>query len=175
MNEEWRDRIVAMIYVKQEIMKLDVEQIWPHHLPEMAASEEALKKTEENLGFKINQDYREFLKMANGWKGFLQTVHLFGTQDLLGSQIMQYAQSLLGYVEDDVIKSTGFLREELLPIAATKYDKDLFVMTLPNSQKPGTIIWLAGEEIDRYANFTEYFLAMIEYNRLLVKDMKDNG
>ena len=175
MNEEWRDRIVAMIYVKQELMKLDVDGIWPHHLPELAASEETLKKTEAYLGFKIDQDYREFLKMANGWKGFYHTVDLFGTQELSGSPIMQYAQSLLGFVEDDVIKSTGFSREELLPIAATKYDKDLFVMTRPTSHAPGNVIWLAGEEIDRYPNFTEYFLAMIEYNRLLVKDIQDNN
>ena len=140
MNEEWRDRIVAMVYVKQELMKLDVDGIWPHHLPELAASDESLRKTEAHLGFRINQDYREFLKMANGWKGFLQTIDLFGTQELSGSPMMQYAQSLLGFVEDDVIKSTGFSREELLPIAATKYDKDLFFMTLPTSHEPGNVI-----------------------------------
>ncbi|MEL4105378.1 SMI1/KNR4 family protein [Oscillospiraceae bacterium WX1] len=172
MNEEWRDRIVAMVYVKQELMKLDVDGIWPHHLPELAASEETLRKTEAHLGFRIDQDYREFLKMADGWKGYLQTVDLFGTEELSGSPTMQYAQSLLDFVEDGVIQSTGFSREELLPIAATKYDKDLFVMTRPTSHAPGTVIWFAGEEIDRYPNFTEYFLAMIEYNRQLVNDMQ---
>ncbi len=174
MNEKWRDRVASMIYVKQELMKLDVDGIWPHHLPELAGSEETLRKTEAYLGYEIDQDYREFLKMANGWKGFLQTVNLFGTQELSDGSLMQYAQSLLGVVEDDVIKSTGFRREEFLPIAATKYDKDLFVMTRPTSRSPGTVIWLAGEEIDRYPNFTEYFLAMIEYNRLLVKNMQGN-
>lgn len=175
MNEEWQDRIVAMVYVKQELMKLDVDEIWPHHLPELAASEETLRKTEAQLGFRIDQDYREFLKMANGWKGFLQTIDLFGTQELSGSTMMQYAQSLLDSIEDDVIKSSGFPREALLPIAATKYDKDLFVMTRPTSHAPGTVIWFAGEEIDRYPNFTEYFLAMIEYNRQLVKDVQKNN
>ena len=172
LNEEWRDRIVAMVYVKQELMKLDVEGIWPHHLPELAASEEMLKKIENSLGFRIDRDYREFLKMADGWKGFLQTIDLFGTDELSGSPIMQYGQSILGYIEDDTIKSTGFLRDELLPIAAAKYDKDLFVITNPASHAPGTVIWFAGEEIDRYTNFTEYFMAMIEYNRLLVEDLR---
>lgn len=175
MNETWRDRIVAMVYVKQELMKLDVNGIWPHYLPELAASEETLRKTEDHLGFRIDQDYREFLKMANGWKGFLQTVDLFGTEEFSGSSTIQYAQSLLNFVEDGVIKSTGFSREELLPIAATKYDKDLFVMALPTSHAPGIVIWLAGEEVDRYSNFTEYFLAMIEYNRQLAKDMQEGS
>ena len=175
MNEEWRDRIVAMVYVKQELMKLDVNGTWPHHLPEVAASDETLRKTEAHLGFRINQDYREFLKMANGWKGFLQTIDLFGTQEFSGSPILQYAQSLLDSVEDEVVKSTGFTRKELFPIAATQVDKDLFVMTLPTSHEPGTVIWLAGEEVDRYPNFTEYFLAMIEYNRQLVKDIQEGN
>jgi hypothetical protein len=156
-------------------MKLDSSGIWPHHLPELAANEETLRKTEAQLGFRIDQDYREFLKMANGWKGFIQTVDLFGTEELSGSPTMQYAQSLLGFVEDGVIKSTGFSREELLPIAATKYDKELFVITRPTSLVPGTVIWFAGEEVDRYPNFTEFFLAMIEYNRQLVEDMKNNS
>jgi hypothetical protein len=173
MNEEWRDLIVAMVYVKQEVMKLDVEEIWPHHFPELPASEESLRKTEAFLGFRIDQDYRQFLKMANGWKGFLQAVDLFGTEELSGSPMMRYAQSLLGFVEDGVIKSTGFSRENLLPIAATKYNEDLFVMARPTSHAPGTVIWLAGEEIDRYPNFTEYFLAMIEYNRLFAKDLRE--
>ncbi len=172
MDEKWRDLIVTMVYVKQELMKLDMDGIWPHHLPEVAASDEALMKTEAYLGFRINQDYREFLKMANGWKGFLQTIDLFGTQEFSGSPMMQYAQSLLDSVDDNVIKSTGFPREALFPIAATKYDKDLFVMTRPTSHAPGVVIWFAGEEVDRYSNFTEYFLAMIEYNRQLVKDIQ---
>ncbi len=50
----------------------------------------------------------------------------------------------------------------------------LDAMTRPTSRSPGIVIWLAGEEIDRYPNFTEYFLAMIENNRLLVKDMQGN-
>lgn len=171
MNKEWQDHIVTMVYVKQELLKLDIEKIWPHHLPELAATEEMLSRTEEFLGFEIDRDYREFLRMANGWKGFLQTIDLFGTQELSGSPIMQYAQSLLGFVEDDVIASTGFTREELLPIAATPYDKDIFVMTRSTSNSPGIVIWLAGEEIDRYPNFTEYFLAMIDYNRMLIEDI----
>jgi hypothetical protein len=172
MSKQWKERIVTMVYVKQELMKLDVEQIWPHHLPELAAKEETLKETEAYLGFRIDQDYREFLKMASGWKGFYHTVDLFGTQELSGNQLMQYAQSLLEAVEDEVIRSIGFSRKELLPIAVTRYDKDLFVMTRPNLDSLGNVIWIAGEEIDRYPNFTEYFLAMIEYNRLLVDDLR---
>ena len=171
MSQDWKDRIVVMVYVKQELMKLDVEGLWPHHFPELAASEEELRRVEASLGYSLDKDYRGFLEMANGWKGFCQTVDLFGTHELLNSSIMQYAKTLLDAVEDDVINATGFSRSELLPIATTKYDKDLFVLSLPSSHAPGTVIWLAGEEVDRYPNFVEYYLAMIDYNRLLVEDM----
>ena len=174
MNEDWRNMIVAMVYVKQELMKLDVEGIWPHHLPELAASEERLRKIEAYLGYRLDQDYREFLKMADGWKGFCQTVDLFGTQEFAGSSIMEYAKTMLEAIEDNVIKSSGFLREDLLPIAATRFDRDLFVMAIPTSHSPGTVIWFAGEEIERYPSFTKYFLEMVKYNRLLVEDIKGN-
>ena len=39
---------------------------------------------------------------------------------------------------------------------------DLFVLCLPNSRRPGEIIWFAGEKIDRFENFEEYFLAIVD-------------
>jgi hypothetical protein len=33
------------------------------------------------------------------------------------------------------------------------------------SAVPGVVIWFAGYEIERFANFDEYFLAMMDYNR----------
>ncbi|NMC56791.1 MAG: SMI1/KNR4 family protein [Eubacteriaceae bacterium] len=173
--EKWRDNIVVMIYVKQEIMKLDVNKIWPHHFPEVAATEKEINKAESYLGFKLDSYYREFLKAANGWKGFYQTVDLFGTNEFCGMPIMEHATSMLSAVEDNVIKSIGFSREELIPIAATDLDKDLFVMSRPSSHEPGVVIWLAGEEVERYKNFEEYFLAMIDYNRLMIKLMQDKS
>ncbi|MFJ7637796.1 SMI1/KNR4 family protein [Peribacillus sp. NPDC097225] len=161
----WTEKITAMVIVKQEIMKQDVKQIWPHHFPEVATTEEQIAKLEMEIGFKLDSIYRDFLKYANGWKGFYQTVDLFGTEQLKKSKAMDYANSLLNSIEEDVIKESGFLRNQLLPIAATEYDKDLFVIGLPHSQYPGKVIWFAGEEIDRYENFNEYFLAMIDYNR----------
>jgi hypothetical protein len=30
--------------------------------------------------------------------------------------------------------------------------------------EPGTVVWFAGAEVDRYPTFDDFFLAMIEYN-----------
>lgn len=172
MIEDWKNEIVTMVYVKQELMKLDVKGIWPHHFPEIAAIEEQIIEVEEGLGHSLDKSYQNFLKSANGWKGFYQTVDLFGTSELLGSSAMDYAYTILAAIEDDIIESTGFSREELLPIATTRYDKDLFVISRPGSHSPGIVIWFAGEEIDRFPNFEKYFLAMVDYNRLMVERMQ---
>ncbi|MBL2434413.1 SMI1/KNR4 family protein, partial [Klebsiella pneumoniae] len=54
-----------------------------------------------------------------------------------------------------------------------EFDKDLFVLCLPNSSRSGEIIWFAGEEIDRFKNFDEYFLAMVDYNREEILALKN--
>ncbi|QWH38022.1 SMI1/KNR4 family protein [Bacillus mycoides] len=161
----WKDKIATLVLVKQELMKQDVEQIWPHHFPEIGASEEYVYALEQELGYKLDLIYRDFLQHANGWKGFYQTVDLFSIEQLKKSAIMDHAQMLLTVIDDDVLKENGVLRQELLPIAVSELDKDLFVLCLPNSRRPGEIIWFAGEKIDRFENFEEYFLAIVDYNR----------
>lgn len=71
---------------------------------------------------------------------------------------------MLDATEDDVIEGLGVTNEELLPIGVTTDDMDLFLMTRPQSQMPGQVIWLAGCEIERFSSFTDYFHSMIDYN-----------
>ncbi|AZK44862.1 SMI1/KNR4 family protein [Paenibacillus lentus] len=172
----WIETIAIMILVKQDMEKYDEEGLWEYHLPEVAASEELLIKTEQHLGYHLDSEYKEFLKYANGWKSFYQSVDLFGTNELVSSSDMDYAVNILNAIEDSVIFECGVPRDELLPIAVTKIDKDLFVITKLNSSNPGQVIWFAGEEIDRFDNFKEFFLSMIDYNREELKYFKDlNG
>ncbi len=167
----WKDHIAIMHLVKQELIKRDRDQLWPHHLPEVGATEEQLQAAEKALGFPLDPQYREFLMHADGWRGFLQTVDLFGTGQLTRSGVMDDAMELLDSIEPDVLKGSGFAKEDLLPIASTASDKDLFVIALQGSPSPGTVIWFAGEEIDRFESFEEYFLAMNDYNREEVMDL----
>lgn len=163
--DNWIDIIATMILVKQDMEKNDREELWEYYLPEVAATEECLAEVEKKLGFLLDIQYKEFLKHANGWKAFYQSVDLFGTDELLTSSNMDYAMSILEAIEDSVLKSSGVARDQILPIAATKVDKDLFVITKPTSSNSGIVIWFAGDEIDRFDSFTEFFLSMIDYNR----------
>ncbi|MED4531248.1 SMI1/KNR4 family protein [Metabacillus fastidiosus] len=172
--DHWTDMIAVMMSVKQEMQKYDKEKLWGYYLPETAAAESKITEAENCLGFFLDPYYKEFLKHANGWKGFSQTIDLFGTEELCQSEDMKYANMILNAIENSVIEESSFSRDQLLPIAATKTDKDLFVLTKWNKSSPRIVIWFAGEEVERFDNFKQFFLAMIDYNKDDLDYLKDH-
>jgi hypothetical protein len=168
----WKEEIVKLVMIKQALAELDKQRVWPHHLPSVAASPESIADAERHLGFALDTHYAEFLRHANGWKGFYQTVDLFGVEDLMGSAKMQHALELLE-VMGDAVKASGFNAQDFLPLGVTLLDRDLFVLTKPTSARGGLVIWFSGEEADRFQTFEEFFLAMMDYNREEVAFFKD--
>lgn len=169
---DWKEEIVKLVFVKQLLAEVDVEHIWPHHLPEVAASEDDIKAVEKHLGYSLDRKYADFLRHANGWKGFYQSVDLFGTSDLIDGSRMSHAKEMLYATDDSAIQMSGFQRSDLLPIGATMVDLDIFFLTMLNSSKPGQVIWFAGSEIDRFPDFDEFYLTMVDYNRAEIDDLK---
>jgi hypothetical protein len=168
---DWRRLIVQMVGVKQEVAQVDREHLWQFRLPAVAANERDIGGAEAALGESIDPQYRSFLKYANGWPSFYQTVDLFGTADLTGSRY-GHALEMLDNLEDAILDRSKIGRQDVIPIAATAVDLDLFVMTRMSSPKPGQVIWFAGQEIDRYENFGEFYLAMLECNRRELFDLR---
>jgi hypothetical protein len=180
MNDEkadrlkyWKDQITVMHLVQNEVQRYDELGLYEYYYPELAATEEQLVTVEAYIGHSIDNDYRDFLLCANGWKWFTQSVNLFGTGDLEGSALMGRAMETLEILDDEkVLKVTEFTKAELLPIAASFEARDLFVITRPMSREPGVVIWFPGGEIEMYQNFKEYFLAMVDYNRYGIESFK---
>lgn len=166
---DWKQRIVELVLVKQKLAELDTKGLWQYRLPAVAATETKLKSVEAYLGEALDPAYRAFLLHADGWPAFYQTVDLFGSEDLMGNDRQHHATEMLSHVEESVLTFGGLRREELLPIAASPVDLDLFVMTSRLAAQPGMVVWLAGSEIDRFPSYDEYFLAMVDYNRLEVQ------
>ena len=164
MPFNWPKEIVVAQLVKQRVMELDVNGVWPHHLPEVAARGEELEAAEETLGHALDSRYRDFLLHANGWQGFMQAVDLFGTGDLVGGGRRDRALRLLRTLEP-LKEICGFDGEDLLPIAVSRNDIDLFVSVRPGRDGAGSVLWFAGQVIDTFPNFDEYFLAMVDYCR----------
>jgi SMI1 / KNR4 family (SUKH-1) len=172
---DWKQRIAQLVLVKQKLAELDTKGLWQYRLPAVAATEAKLKSVEQRLGEALDPAYRAFLLHADGWPAFYQTVDLFGSDDLAGGDRLHRAADMLSYVEEDVLTRGDLRREELLPIAASAVDLDLFVLTKRSAALPGAVVWLAGYEIDRFPSFDEYFMAMIDYNRLEVQNLRSEA
>ena len=139
----------------------------------VAATEVELADAERHLGHRLDARYRAFLGCANGWRAFYQSVDLFGTRDLIGGPRMQNAEFMFNSLSDAALATSRVSRGELLSIGATSIDRDLFVIVRPTSTIAGTVIWYAGEEVDRFPTFDDFFLAMLEYNRQELQDFKN--
>lgn len=169
--DKWKERLVEMLIVRNELYKADKGQLWEYHYPEEAAEVSEVLLSQEKLQIKLSQDYIDFLLCANGWKCFYQLVDLFGTKDF-EAESMSLAKMLLNTeLEND--KSLNDIKEYLFPIAVSRTDKDLFVMVLIEGREYGQIIWLAGGEIERFLSFSDFFEAMIEYNKEELEDILD--
>jgi hypothetical protein len=164
-QRDWRLHIVRLVQIKQELFEADDEKLWTFHLPSIAASERQITEAEQALGFCLELEYRSFLKCANGWRAFYQTVDLFGTEDLCGGERMVAANAALDQLSPRMLEQSGVSRGELIPIAATTMDLDIFAMRLVSGVLCSPVIWFAGSEIDRFSSFEEFFASMTEYNR----------
>ena len=164
-----------MIQIRQKMEDLDANGLWRYHLPRVGAAESAVKDTEGALKERLPDDYRDFLLHADGWPGFYQNVDLLSTSQLHDRQGMPHAYQQLDDLEPDVLKASGLRRQDLLPIAASTNDLDLFALARRSSPLPGTVIWFAGREIDRFPSFTDFFRSMIEYNKLEVDRLAKGG
>jgi hypothetical protein len=169
---DWKKEIAVMALVKSELAKADTGKLWPYHLPRVAATQAQISAAESCLGHKLDEEYAQFLRHANGWPAFYQSVQLFGTEELLGNAAMENALRTVSYLEENVLKTSGVDRAALLPIAATDVDMDLFVIDRTGSPARARVIWFAGTEVQRFDSFNEYFLAMVDYNRAELAALK---
>jgi hypothetical protein len=119
--EDWRQRIVQMILVKQKIAELDTQQLWEYRLPGVAARQEKLRAAEAQIGEPLDPACRDFLGYADGWPAFYHAMDLFGTGDLIGDRVHEAAE-VLAYIDDVVFDISGLRREQLIPIAANTND-----------------------------------------------------
>jgi hypothetical protein len=168
---DWKRELTIATYVKSKLFEADEEGLWPQSWPEVAAREEDILAAEATLRHRLDEQYRSFLAHANGWQGVLQTIDLFGTADLAGSPSMVSASAFLA----DSWACLAALHcplESFLPIAYSEESSDLFLLGRPNSPTPGRIWWISAQLIDTYPSFLDFFLAMVDYNRHLLADLK---
>ncbi|MFJ4376070.1 hypothetical protein ACIP1T_26085 [Pseudomonas japonica] len=98
----WPEEIVKLVIVKQALAEVDSAGLFPFYLPGVAAEESSIRSVERHFETGVDKKYAGFLRYANGWRGVFQSVDLFGTDDLLGSEKMVAAKEILKYIDDGV-------------------------------------------------------------------------
>lgn len=162
---DWKRELVIAHLVKQKIAGVDGEGLWENTLPEIAASEEEVKELEARLGYELDAQHRDFLLHANGWRAFKNNVDVFGASDFTGGPRAVRAAELIETLEP-LKELCGFRKSDVLPIAVSSDDIDVMVMTRPHTATPGRVLWLAGGLVDTFSGFDDWFLAMVDCNRL---------
>lgn len=171
--KDWKSTIVSGVLIQQRIEQLDTGGLWKRYLPEVAASEEAIRAAEQSLGAPLDRRFREFLLHANGWRGFYQAVDLYGTPQLLGAPPMDTAIRQLSAVSADAfLELAGVPLSDVRPIASSAVQPDMFLLAGPFSAAPGQVIWYTGAVVERLRDFDEFFLAILDYNRDEVRDLE---
>ncbi len=169
MQEDWKASIAKIAYWKQIINENDKLGAFPWHLPRVAASDARIAEAEAHIGASFSAPYRELLSLADGWRGFCVSTDLFGTEDFLGERAIEVRDrsDVQEYVFD-----AGLSYQDVVPVGASDADTDVFLLVSDASpQRAGEVIWLAGSEVDRYADFREFFEAMVNYNARLAQQL----
>lgn len=163
--QDWRAPIAEMYIEKQKLAAVDSAGIFPMFQPALAASETAIEALEKALNIQLNDEHRSFLTYADGWNCFYQNVTLFSTDELASGSLRDAAYQAFEHTPE-VLEDLGLSTENLLPIAASLEQADVFVMLVENGVVKPEVLWIAeGEVIDKYQTFGEYFMSMIEYTK----------
>ena len=171
-GSDWKQAIVWLACIHQQIRQWDSERLWDPRLPNVAATPSEVADAERRLGNAVDGQYRQFLLHANGWENFFQEVDLFGLGDLLGGARLTAArQALEDLIEVGVPSAVVYGQRALLPIALSREDAHLFVLVRPGELGAGRVIWYRGREIDVFPDFESFFVTMAEYSRQDVEDL----
>ena len=162
MIDDWPSEIVRAVIVRQHAAAVD--KLYDYPLPEVAADEDVLVAAERSTGA-LDPRYREFLRYANGWRSFLGTTDLFGTNQLLGAPPMMAAEEAIAAV-GDVSEEVGYDLMDMHVIGASETTTNLWLIGRPGYRRAGRVLWFWGSDFDDFENFDEFYLSMIDYNRL---------
>ena len=167
---DWKPLIAKMMLIKNKIREEKGGDFYPYHLPNAAATDSEIDHISQTVGREIPPDYLDFLRTANGWKGFLLDTDLLGTEELNDPRYLQAANDCFFSLDETQIE--GFQKKDLLAVSVNLSDRDVFLMVIAEGNHFGEVVWFAGEEIDRYESFPEFFASMILYNERSLKKLR---
>ena len=169
----WPNYIGWGAMINQARMEADWKGLWDYAIPHLHATEETVASTEARLGFRLPESYRNFLLAADGWPYFFQNMSILSTSDLLGGDLHEAGQTQLELEECvEAMAAGGVIAADHFPVVAAREQIDVALMGKPSTPAAGTVSWVRGEVIERYDDFLDYYLSMMELNKLDTADLK---
>jgi hypothetical protein len=165
MIDDWPAEIAKAVVVRQHLAAVDT--LFEYPLPEVAASEDELVLAERSTG-PLDPRYREFLTYANGWRDFRLSIDLFSTEQLRGASPMRSLEEGIAAV-GDVSEHVGYELEQMQPIGGSETTTDMWLVARPGFRRAGRVLWFWGSDYEDFESFDEFFLAMVDHNRLALQ------
>ncbi|GAB2829231.1 SMI1/KNR4 family protein [Lentzea nigeriaca] len=162
---DWEELIGLSVLLRQQLGSLDPE-LSPFRIPGEGATEEQLRAAESRIDAPLDPMYRDFARYANGWPYFFTYAHLLGAEQFGQGELWQKGNELLWlYYSEGPPRGAFPSLAELTIIGVGAEVTDLFVIwrTGPVFDGGHQVSWLAGEEVDRYANFRTFLLSVNQY------------
>jgi hypothetical protein len=143
-----------------------VDPLYRYLRPPPGATEKGIDATERKLGFRLDPSYRRFLAHADGWPGFFHNIDLFSTGQLVAGPGLDSVHTGLAAIGDEDFQTgIGFGLDEVFPIGKDMGQADMWLMVKPTCASAGQVIWYWGSEDERFPDFDEFFLSMLDYLR----------
>ena len=169
----WPDYIGWGWMIVQARMEADWTGLWDYAMPNPKASEETVARTEAQLGFRLPESYRGFLLASNAWPDLFQDMTIFSTSDLLGGELHKAGQIQLELEECvEAMAAGGVIAADHFTVVASRESIEIALMGKPGTPAEGTVSWVRGEVMQRYDDFLDYYLSMMELNKLDTADLR---
>ncbi len=159
-TDEWKVAVARMWAVKQELISVD--DAFEHRLPRVACTDAEIAECEQRISESLHPEHRMLLSVAGGWPAFWHDVDILGAAEIGQGELWNDGRMRL-----ELLESEGVVPPHtLLPVALSRHDKDLFAVVRQHHRDWGKVVWLAGEEIERFDGFQEFVSSMAEYLRI---------
>jgi hypothetical protein len=166
---DWQAHVDALTEVRALLEQWDADKLFSYLPAPAGATEDELLAVEAHLGEPLDPQYRAFLAIANGWPGFIQSNDLFGTEDLLGGPRMQLAREFVGYLEREPVPGDTVHAADFVPIGASQFEDDVFLLARHHTAQPGKVSWYAGDHFETHDTFEAFFLSLVAVGREVIE------
>lgn len=163
---DWKLEIAMTFLTKKAVFERDRDSLYKFRYPHVCATEEEIKSAEMAIGARFPQSMRNFFLHADGWDGLaVGNADLFSTSDYMGTRRYKNAIEEIyklnrEKVFDDICKNVS----KLIPISSSEETIDMYILIISSDKNNGMILWYAGEIIDKYINFVEFYRSMRAYD-----------